>query len=173
MCHECRRAHKSKNYCIACWPKKPKARFRSPTLAFLLSVAPGLGHLYAGSYLKMLLFPAAFIPCAVNYHAVPALIPVFIFLFGAWDARMSALKKNGRITAKLAGRPDPGGHGAGEGDWLIWGGAVLLSFLFLWLPAGAGVALEPMVVWLAFAVVFALSLVMGNGAPERSQSHVS
>jgi len=169
VCHECRRLDKSKNYCPDCVPgrkpfKKPKkkANFKSPTLAFMLSAMPGLGQIYCGSVFRGLFFLAGALVCFGNRDVVPLPVLIFLLLFCAWDARMAAIKKNNRL--------DEGTRGVtvGEGDWMLWGAAALLAFLFVWLPDGMGVVIPPWAIWTGFAAAFALSLMMGCGGHHVS-----
>ena len=166
VCHECRRHYKAKNYCESCWPKRKKKKvaktkipgLKSPTLAFLLSAVPGLGQMYVGAMLRGMVIMSAAIYCLANLEEIPPPIPVFVFLFAAWEARNAAYKKNDRLLPE--GRRKP--RFAAEADWMLWIGTALLGALYLWVPGEFGVAVEPWTVWIGFVVAFGVSTMLGR-----------
>ena len=165
VCEECRRRYRSRNFCPDCWPparrrKERKPSFRSPMLALLLSALPGLGHLYGRSLLKGLLFLAATGAGAALWPAAPLPVLGFLFLFCAWDARMTALRRNRRIAGTAA--PPP----AGEADLLLWIGTAALALLYFRFCVVKGAVVEPWIVWVAFAVVCGLSMLLGRGGQD-------
>jgi len=170
LCHECRRVHKSKNYCFQCWPKRKTPRRRSPTLAMILSVVPGLGQAYGGSFLRGVLFLGGCIFSLALLEVVPIPVPLFVYLLNLWDARMTALRRNERVLgADEGGASKKRESSAAEADWMLWGATALLAFLFLWMPQGMGVAVESWMVWTGFVVAYALSVLMGRGGRRDVQ----
>ena len=55
LCFDCRVWKKGRNFCFDFAPGKPKG-FRSPSFTMLLSLIPGLGQFYTGSFTKGLIF---------------------------------------------------------------------------------------------------------------------
>lgn len=178
LCYECRQQYRSRNFCEQCLPereskkttrikkrRKRKPSQRSPNAALCLSAVPGLGHIYAGSYLKGLGFAAGgvlLILASARFVPFPLVAP--LFLFCAWDARMAALKRNFKLSGGTTSRP------AGEGDWMLWGGTAVLACIAIWLRVRTGVAVEPWIVWVGFLVVFCLSALMGRGGRNVRQA---
>jgi len=163
LCHGCRLRRKGRNYCRACVPGKPPG-YRSPTFSTILSLAPGLGHMHAGSFLKGVLLLAGAGACLAWHAQVPWVLPLSLWLYAMWDARMTALRKNYLLRNGLSGTP-----GASEGDWMLILGSIGLAGLYSVLPHQAGIAVEPWAVWSAFAVILVLSAVLGGGG----KSHVA
>lgn len=166
VCHECRKHYKARNYCENCWPRKKKKKvkkpkvpgLKSPTLAFLLSVVPGLGQMYVGAQLRGMAIMAATIYCLANLEQIPPPIPVFVALFAAWEARNAAFKKNDRLLPRPGGKP----RSASEADWMLWIGTALLAALYLFVPGEYGVTVEPWAVWIGFVVAFGVSRMLGR-----------
>jgi hypothetical protein len=148
---------KGKNYCRACAPGKPSG-FRSPTFSMLLSLIPGLGQFYAGSFVKGLAFLLGAGACVALHEQVPVVAPLALWFLAAWDARMSAFKRNYKLTEGRSGTP-----GAGEGDWMLMAGTIGLGALYTVLPLKAGITIEPWALWSAFSVVLVLSALLGRG----------
>lgn len=74
-------------YGAAVPPPRDEPRGKSPALAVLLSVAPGLGHLYVGAYQRAVMIVTAFF-LAIYLLPLPisVFIPAFIWFFGLFDA---------------------------------------------------------------------------------------
>jgi len=68
-------------------PPRDEPRGKSPALAVLLSIAPGLGHLYVGAYQRAVMIVTAFF-LAIYLLPLPisVFIPAFIWFFGLFDA---------------------------------------------------------------------------------------
>jgi hypothetical protein len=124
----------------------------------LLSLIPGLGQVYAGSFLKGVVFLTAAGASAALHDEIPALLPLVVWSLAIWDARMTALKRNFRVTRGRSGTP-----GAGEADWLLLFGTAGLSALYLGLPAATGQVMQPWALWVSFVVVLILSALLGRG----------
>ncbi len=176
LCYECREQHKSRNFCLNCLPetqskrkrktgkrKVRKPSRRSPNAALILSAVPGLGHLYAGSYLKGVGFAAGSALMLASAQFVPFLLVAPLFLFCAWDARMAALKRNFKVSGGTTARP------AGEADWMLWAGSAVVAGIAVYLRVRTGAVLEPWIVWVGFIVVFCLSALMGRGGRNVQQ----
>ncbi len=157
LCHECRTLRKGKNYCIAHVPGKSSG-IRSPNFSMLLSLAPGLGQMYAGSFLKGLLFLAGAGTMVALGPEIPAVLPLALWFLAIWDARMTALKRNFRLTNGRTGTP-----GAGEADWMLLFGTAGLAAFYVGLPLTAGITMQPWALWVSFIVVLALSALLGRG----------
>ena len=82
---------------------RPAPTPRSPLLASVLSVVPGLGQMYAGRFLR----GVCFFGSALLLHeaAVPLLLGSFLFVFNLWDAYR---------VAQLRNRPVDGEHAQGS-----------------------------------------------------------
>jgi len=181
VCHECRRHYKAKNFCDSCWPRKKKISrkkksrkekipgLKSPTLAFLLSAIPGLGQMYVGAKLRGMVFLSAAIYSIANLEELPPPIPVFVFLFAAWEARNAAYKKNDRLLPE--GRRKR--RFASEADWMLWIGTALLAALCLYLPGEFGVTIEPWTVWIGFVVAYGVSTMLGRKQPALTVEGVN
>jgi hypothetical protein len=163
LCHDCRLQKKGRNYCRACVPGKVPG-YRSPTFSMLLSLVPGLGQMHAGSPLKGVALLAAAGACLAWRPEVPWVLPLSLWLFAMWDARMTALKRNFQLRNGRSGSP-----GAGEGDWMLIAGSIGLAVLYSVLPHQAGITIEPWAIWSAFSVILVLSALLGRGG----KSHVS
>lgn len=164
LCYDCRLLKKGRNFCYDCAPGKP-AGFRSPNFSMLLSLIPGLGQFYTGSLTKGLIFlmgagaSVAFLP------EIPAVFPLLLWFVSIWDARMSAHKRNFRVTKGRSGSA-----GVTEGDWMLLIGTLGLTTLFVGLPWVAGVTMEPWALWVSFFVVLALSALLGRGGKNVKQA---
>ncbi len=68
-------------------PPRDEPRGKSPALAVLLSIAPGLGHLYVGAYQRAVMIVTAFF-LAIYLLPLPisVFIPIFVWFFGLFDA---------------------------------------------------------------------------------------
>ncbi len=132
-------------------PPRPGRR-PSARAAGVLGVIPGLGHVYAGSWLRGLvllaLAPVAFRSMA--HGGMP--VPLYAFLHGlvAFDGYRLARKRRGEWTRADAREA--------RGVWAATAGALLLLGL-----SGAGVALSP---WLAAAVLIPLGVGLMLGGRE-------
>ena len=157
LCQECRAIKKRKNYCMDCLPGKPKG-FRSPTFSMILSLIPGLGQMYAGSFLKGLVFLVAGGSSLALQEGIPVLVPLAVLFLSVWDARMTAHKRNFRVTKGRSGTP-----GASEADWLLLFGTTGLAAFNIGLPMTTGQTMEPWALWISFVVVLALSALIGRG----------
>ena len=124
----------------------------------LLSLIPGLGQLYTGSFVKGLAFLMGAGTCVALHEQIPAVAPLVLWLMATWDARMSAFKRNYKLTEGRSGTP-----GAGEGDWMLISGTIGLGVLYTVLPWKAGITIEPWTLWSAFSVVLVLSALLGRG----------
>lgn len=130
---------------------KPYER-KSPGLAVLFSVLPGLGHIYLGLYQRGIAFFAAFLAALwLSEHAdLSGVIVAFVFFFAMFDAhRMATLLGTGALVTAPAGEQNHVGNlGRGNltlGMVLLVAGALLLysnfypldlSFLADWWPLG-------------------------------------
>lgn len=164
LCDECRVFKKKKNYCNACAPGKPKG-YRSPTFSMFLSLVPGLGQFYTGSFMKGFMLLGGAVACCATGPQIPVVVPLLLLLFSTWDARMTALKRNHRLSN---GRY--GAKGANEGDWMLMLGTMGLAVLYSVLPAKAGMSIQPWALWAAFSVVLFLSTLLGRGGKDVKQS---
>jgi hypothetical protein len=145
---------------------------KSPTLAFILSVIPGLGQIYSGAVMRGVLILAGSLVCVANREVIPVPVLAFLVLFCAWEARMAAFKRNGRILARMPGGSGTKAKGASESDWMLWAGALIIALLYLWAPMSLGVTVEPWMAWVGFAAAFLLSLMLGKGAAAHQMKAV-
>lgn len=159
LCYECRTQKKGRNYCRIHAPGKPKG-YRSPTFSMLLSLIPGLGQIYAGSFVKGLTLLMGGGACLAMPDTIPQIVPLALLLFSTWDARMTALKRNYSLSGGRTGAP------ASEGDWMLLLGTAGLALLYTVLPMQAGVTIEPGALWAAFCVVLILSTLLGRGGKK-------
>ena len=103
--------------------------------------------------------PSGFRSPTFSLHdQVHAVAPLALWFLAAWDARMSAFKRNYKLTEGRSGTP-----GAGEGDWMLMIGTIGLGALYTVLPLKAGITIEPWALWSAFSVVLVLSALLGRG----------
>lgn len=165
LCHACRVFSGGRNWCADCVPRKGTA-IRSPNFSTMLSLLPGLGQVYAGAPLKGLLFFAGGVALAAGHAVLPAAVFPAFWALAAWDARMTALKRNERATGGRAGITGPG-----DGDRLLLLGTALIAVLYTVMPPAGGTGLNPLSIWAAFAVVIFLSLVMGRGGRSHVPKH--
>jgi len=157
LCYECKVVKKGRNFCWDCAPGRPSG-YRSPTFSMILSLLPGLGQVYAGSFLKGLAFLfGTGVAAAASIHA-PAILILGYWFLGMWDARMTANKRNFSISNGRLGK-----EGVSEGDWMLIFGTSGLAALYLGLPYFSNVIMKPWALWSAFAVVFVLSTLLGRG----------
>lgn len=123
---------------------------KSPGLAVLFSLLPGLGHVYLGLYQRGIGFFTAFFAAVwlADHADAPGIIAAFVFFFAMFDAHRMA------VTLVAAPGPTPGGPLQGEGTTrgnltlgvvLLLTGSLLLyanfypldlSFLADWWPLG-------------------------------------
>ncbi|MBU0755121.1 MAG: hypothetical protein KJ645_08260 [Planctomycetes bacterium] len=162
LCHDCKVFKKGRNYCRFHAPGKP-AGYRSPTFSMILSLIPGLGQMYAGSFVKGLAFLMGGGACIAMQDSLPRILPLALLLFSTWDARMTALRRNHDLSGGRLGEP------AGDGDWMLILGTVGLAILYTVLPLQAGVTLQPGALWAAFCVVLILSTLLGRGGKKDVQ----
>jgi len=130
-----------------------------------LSLVPGLGQIYAGGFLKGLSFLASAVACVAFHENIPALVPVTLWFLAIWDARMTAQKRNFRIT-----RGRSGSSGAAVADWMLFSGTIGLAALYLGLPVYGGMEMAPWALWSSFLVVLVLSALLGRGGKDAKQS---
>lgn len=125
---------------------------KSPGLAVLFSLLPGLGHIYLGLYQRGVAFFAAFLAAIwLSDHAdLSGAIVIFAFFFTLFDAhRMATLLATGSLPAHPPGAPVMAANFARGnltlGAVLLVAGALLLysnfypldlSFLADWWPLG-------------------------------------
>jgi hypothetical protein len=164
LCHECRVWEKKRNFCESCASGKPSG-FRSPSFSMLLSLVPGLGQIYAGSFFRGLFFLAGAGSCAALHRELPPVLILFLWFFSIWDARVTALKRNHRVTRGRSGSP-----GAGDGDWMLFLGSAGLAGLFVGLPIFTGVTMETWTLWASFGVVLVLSALLGRGGKNVKEA---
>lgn len=101
LCAECRAKVGGRNYCRPCVPEKLKRKLpgrRSPTLAAILSAVPGLGQIYAGRFLRGLMFLGSTGVVAANIDRIPDPLPLFLWVFSMFDGFAVAHERNARVT---------------------------------------------------------------------------
>ena len=162
LCQACRVWKGGRNWCADCAPGG-KGTVRSPVFSMILSLVPGLGQIYGGAPVRGLLFLAAGAGLAAFHTRLPAAAILAFWCLTVWDARMTALRRNEKVTGGKSGI-----RGPGDGDRLLVLGTGLLVLLYTVLPATGAAALSPLSLWAAFAVVVFLSLIMGRG--ERNDA---
>jgi hypothetical protein len=123
-----------------------------------LSLLPGLGQMYAGSFFKGLLFMIGTGACVAFHEEMPSILPLAYWLFGLWDARMTAHDRNFRVSKGRTGTT-----GATHGDWMLLLGTLGLGALYFILPVTAGMVMEPWMLWGSFIVILILSALLGRG----------
>jgi hypothetical protein len=128
----------------------------------LLSLIPGLGQIYAGSPVKGVALILGAAGCLAMHDQMPLILPLALLLFSTWDARMTAAKRNFRLT-----RGRTGTNGAGDGDWMLILGTVGLGVFYSVLPQQAGVTAQPWTLWAAFCVILVLSALLGRGGKKN------
>lgn len=109
LCGPCRVKVRGRNYCRPCVPPALQRELpgrRSPVAAAALSVVPGLGQMYAGSFLRGAALLATAGAIAANRGAVPDPIPLFAWVFGLFDAHALAVERNARVTGRELPRAD-------------------------------------------------------------------
>ncbi|MFN3414437.1 MAG: LiaI-LiaF-like domain-containing protein [Thermoanaerobaculum sp.] len=125
---------------------------KSPGLAVLFSLLPGLGHIYLGLYQRGVAFFAAFLAALwlADHADLSGAIVAFVFFFAMFDAhRMATLLATGTLVAHPPAAPNfPAKIGKSNltlGIVLLAAGALLLysnfypldlSFLADWWPLG-------------------------------------
>jgi hypothetical protein len=119
-------------------------RRKSPFLAAVLSVFPGVGQLYIGYYVRGFVIAAVFLLVAVvaagsrePVGPMLAITAVFLWIFNLIDAgRMAALYNHAAAGADVVELPDDfkvprmGGSIIGGGFLLLFGGIALSNTLF-------------------------------------------
>jgi len=108
-CVECRVRVSGRNYCRPCVPGELKDQIqgrRSPALASVLSAVPGLGQMYAGRGLRGITFLAATAFLGAHPDAIPAPIPLFLWVFNLFDAYSLVLERNAQVSGSELSRRD-------------------------------------------------------------------
>ena len=101
LCDECRGKVGGRNYCRPCVPEKLRRKLpgrRSPGFAAFLSAIPGLGQMYAGRFLRGLLFMGGAGAVGANIDAIADPLPIFLWVFNLFDAFAVAHDRNARVT---------------------------------------------------------------------------
>lgn len=101
LCSDCRAKVDGRNYCRPCVPDSLRGKLkghRSPTAAAVLSVVPGLGQWYGGSFLRGLVFGGSAIALASNITEVPNPLPLFLWVFNLFDAFTMTKERNARLA---------------------------------------------------------------------------
>jgi hypothetical protein len=116
----------------------PVVETKSPALAGLLSMFPGLGHLYLGLYQRAFAFGGAFILCiAVTSHgrggAFFGPLIAFIWFFAIIDAVRQARAINRGLVTAGGLAPSPQLRKAAEGTAALTWGVILVGLGTLWL----------------------------------------
>lgn len=134
-------------------PPPPEPRpygHKSPGLAVLFSLLPGLGHIYLGLYQRGVAFFAGFLAALwlADHADLSGALVAFVFFFTMFDAhRMATLLAAASPGMPLVSAPQPtvGKGNLTMGVVLLLAGAVLLysnfypldlSFLADWWPLG-------------------------------------
>jgi hypothetical protein len=129
----------------------------------LLSLVPGLGQIYAGSPVKGVALILGAAGCLAMQDQMPLVLPLALLLFSTWDARMTAAKRNFRLTRGRSGK-----DGAGDGDWMLILGTVGLGVFYSVIPQQAGMAIQPWAVWAAYCVILVLSTLLGGRGGKKN-----
>lgn len=101
LCETCRAKLGGRNYCRPCVPTKLKKKLpgrRSPTIATILSVVPGLGQMFVGEKMRGLVFGGSALALANVEPMPPAAILLFLYVFNLFDAWSLAAERNARVT---------------------------------------------------------------------------
>ena len=141
-------------------PKAPVTR-KSPGLATVLSMMPGLGQIYVGYYQQGFIFvlvPAAII-AVLSSGAVRGLVPflamflAFFWIFNMVDANRRALHYN-RVAEGLGGQELPEGFALPGAKGSAGGGILLIVVgILLFLDLKAGISLEWLAEWWPLGLV--------------------
>lgn len=114
----------------------PIVERKSPGLAGVLSIFPGLGHLYLGLYTRALAIVGAFIfSIAMAHRAGEFFGPLiaFIWFFGVIDAVRQAKAINTGRVAEGGFAPTPQLRRAAAGTGALTWGVILVGMGSLWL----------------------------------------
>jgi len=101
LCGECRLKVSGRYHCRPCVPERLQKKVpgrRSPMFASILSLAPGLGQMYAGRFGRGVVFAASAVALAANAEAIPQPLPLFLWVFNLFDALSVAHERNARVT---------------------------------------------------------------------------
>ncbi len=101
LCFHCRVRVDGRNWCRGCVPAHLKGKIpgrRSPLFASILSLVPGLGQLYAGSFSRAVVFGGSAIALGANPSVIPYPVPLFLYVFNLFDAWTLAEERNARVA---------------------------------------------------------------------------
>lgn len=127
LCQECRIAVARRNYCRPCVPESLKRKIpgtRSPAIAAVLSVIPGLGQAFVGRIKRGMVFFGGALTMMAFLHQIPDPIPLFLWVYNLLDAHSLASERNSRL---LHGNAD--GEGARQRKYFALFGAGLALFV--------------------------------------------
>ena len=109
---------------------------KSPGLAGVLSIFPGLGHLYLGLYSRALAIVGAFVFCIWMSHRAGEFfgpLIAFIWFFGIIDAVRQAKAINSGRVAEGGFAPEQQIRRAAAGTGALTWGVILIGIGTLWL----------------------------------------
>ncbi len=135
-----------------------------PALAGALGIVPGLGHLYAGSWLRGLAILFVLAPIATALAATGAISPVaYVFFHGlvAFDGYRKARKRRGEWSREDAREA--------RGVWLS--SALVLAGLSVAREMGAPI--DPSLAWPAFLVPLGVGIALSGRRCDRPALDVS
>lgn len=114
----------------------PVVEKKSPGLAGLLSIFPGVGHLYLGLYSRALAFAGAFVLCIWMAHRAGEFfgpLVAFVWFFGIIDAVRQAKAINVGQVAEGGFAPEKQIRRAASGVGALTWGVILIGLGSLWL----------------------------------------
>lgn len=164
LCADCRAKVEGRNYCRPCVPEPLRRKLkgtRSPTFAAALSVVPGLGQWYGGSFFRALVFGGSAIALAANQGQVPDPVPLFLWVYNLFDAFSMVKERNAKVTGLEL-------SGTDQRQKRFWGWFAATLSAFTVARATVAPTLDPDLLWPAALSLYGAFLLTDRKGTDRA-----